>query len=147
MASGEATVVTSAPNDSIDSFVSDCLKRLHIYRCHDQLQLLATVRKIKRQLDLESNRSLATDPSSLTTTTTTTTSRVQVLVIDSISAFYWLSKAQDNKVEPTSNHRIVHAIDRYQLTSIGLVPMHGDAGYRRRLVKEGDDRYVATTGS
>jgi len=96
------------PSDSIDEFVVDCLKRLVVYRCNDQLQLAATLQSIVRKLEAtESGHSAASvldEP------------RVQLIVVEGIGAFYWLARSHDRVCAneclswPNETHSVLYVL-------------------------------------
>jgi DNA-repair protein XRCC2 len=70
----KACLQTNANNTAfdIDECINGCLQRLHIVRCHSSLQLLIALHSLEEMLKKMPQMS--------------------VLIIDSISAFYWLDR-------------------------------------------------------
>lgn len=66
----DSNVVNS---ENIESFIQDCLKKLHIIRCSSSQQLVISLHNLENLICQESS--------------------VSVLMIDSISAFYWIDKS------------------------------------------------------
>lgn len=59
-------------SENIESFIRDCLKKLHIIRCSNSDQLIASLNNLENLICQETS--------------------VSVIMIDSISAFYWIDK-------------------------------------------------------
>jgi hypothetical protein len=83
---GELLGVSQSLPD-LDTTILDSLSRLHIFHCKDQFQLLVTLKSMHKQLDLQ-QQIVNSSHSGIS-------SRYRLLVIDSISAFYWITKHEE----------------------------------------------------
>ncbi|XP_045173538.2 DNA repair protein XRCC2-like [Mercenaria mercenaria] len=94
---------TAIDSDSIESFIRECLKKLHILRCTSSEQLVVTLHNLENLICNESS--------------------VSVIMIDSISTFYWIDKSNggDSIQAQESNMKYVteilsKLINTYNLT-------------------------------
>jgi hypothetical protein len=84
------------PSNDIQDIVLASLHRLHIFKCRDSLQFLASLQSLHILLDRETN--------------------IKLLAIDSISAFHWLHRYEDTtKYQRQITHTVKRLANAYTL--------------------------------
>ncbi|GAM20282.1 hypothetical protein SAMD00019534_034570, partial [Acytostelium subglobosum LB1] len=69
-------------NDEFETFFTQCTSRLYLLRCRDSLQFLLTLKSLPNMIKTVGKDVRAGSPQR----------EIQMIVVDSISAFYWLDK-------------------------------------------------------
>ncbi|XP_078659225.1 DNA repair protein XRCC2-like [Branchiostoma floridae x Branchiostoma belcheri] len=96
------TILEGRLDTTDEDRVKDCLRRLYIVRCNSSEQLVITLHSLEHIL--------------------ASTPEVALLVVDSISAFYWLDRSTDDSIsgQELNQRRCVDVLSRY-LADYGIV--------------------------
>ena len=93
------TELTTPADDELDAFIKQCLQNVYIMRCSSTTQMVITLHSLEQLLKNKSN--------------------VSVLMIDSISAFYWIDRSNGGEsvsAQETMLIKACHVIEKLKDT-------------------------------